>query len=75
MIKKQPKVKNVIFKDKPSPSSMSLLADFVPYNPNRDLKKWCVEQALRVTELDSDGNMVQPDLIPTAQKIYDWVTK
>lgn len=47
------------------------------YNPKEaiDLKKWCVEQALRVTILDEDGNIIQPNVIKIAQKIYDWVNK
>lgn len=47
------------------------------YDPDKEqkLKQWCVEQALQVVKLDVDGNKIQPDIIKTAQKIYDWVTK
>lgn len=39
------------------------------------LKQWCVEQALKVNELDENGQLIQPDVIKTAEKIYNWVKK
>lgn len=47
------------------------------YDPDKtlNLKKWAIQEAQSVKVLDQDGNSIQPDIIKTAQKIYNWVTK
>ena len=47
------------------------------YDPDKTqkLKQWAVEQAQLIRVKDQDGNLVQPEIIKTAQKIYDWVIK
>lgn len=56
--------------------SMYAISDYIPgFGTVKEMRKWCVEQALQVTIMNDDGMTVQPDVIKTAQKIYDWVTK
>lgn len=40
-----------------------------PSLKNVELKKWCVKKAARIS------CNVDCDIVATAQKIYDWVTK
>lgn len=42
---------------------------------DRELKKWCIEQSQSRITLNEDGNVVQLDIVKTAQEIYDWVNK
>ena len=56
------------------PFNMSCLTDYDP-DKTEKLKQWCIEQALHVTTINQDGNTVMPEIIRTALKIYDWVTK
>lgn len=48
-----------------------------PYDTYKflELKKWCIEQALRCNAIDDNGNIVQVEPVEMAQKIFDWVTK
>lgn len=41
----------------------------------QDIKKWCVEQALRYYQRNEEGILEQTPLIHTAEEIYNWVTK
>lgn len=53
------------------------MRNITDYDPDKEqkLKQWCVDKALSVTTLNQDGNTVMPDIIKTAHKIYDWVSK
>ncbi len=39
------------------------------------IKKWCVEQAIRISRYNDDGHLEQVDTMEEAKKIYYWVTK
>lgn len=53
--------------------SVAKITNYVPYDYNIDLKKWCIEQAFGLLCTDDNGNTNQADLITTAEKIYNWV--
>lgn len=55
--------------------SMHSITNYIPYNPSRDLKKWCIEMAVQCHATDAQGNRVQVEPIKMAQKIFDWVIK
>lgn len=45
------------------------------YNEEIELRKWCIDQAMRISRYNENGYLEQVDTVAEAQKIYDWVTK